>query len=118
MTKVLIVDDEVRILNFTGVALKAAGYEVVTAVSGEQALDLAKQELPDVILLDVFMPGLDGIQVLKRLRGVSQAPVIVLSARSAVKEVALAAGASDFLPKPYIPDELVKRIKSALSPGP
>ncbi len=114
MAHVLVVDDEVRILRFTRVALQHSGYQVTTATSGQQALDLFRQLSPDVVLLDIFMPGIDGFEVIKRLREDSQVPIIVTSARFGVEEMAFAAGASDYIAKPYKTDDLIKKVEGVL----
>ncbi len=101
--RVLLVDDEQAILRVFSIQLRVSGYEVITALSGQEALELVDSAKPDIMLLDIIMPGVDGFEVLKKLRSNSQLPVIVFSARSdnAVKAVAL--GANDFLAKPFAP---------------
>ena len=112
--RILVVDDEERIINFLLSKLKASGYEVLTAANGYEALEQAQTQEPDLILLDVIMPKLDGLETLKELRKFSTVPVIVLSARSADfdKIKGLMLGADDSLPKPFNPDELVARIEA------
>jgi two-component system KDP operon response regulator KdpE len=111
---VLVVDDEQRILRFLSLSLKASGYRVVTAETGEKALDLARQDKPDIVVLDVFLPGIDGFEVLRQLRTFSQAPVIMISARDSLGPNAMDQGAADFLAKPFKPEQLVQRIKGIL----
>jgi two-component system KDP operon response regulator KdpE len=116
MTSVLIVDDEPQIARALRVALSSRGYDVRTAGNGETALDLVASAPPDVILLDLGLPGIDGVEVVRRLRGWSRVPVIVVSVREAQsdKVAALDAGADDYLTKPFGMDELLARIRAAL----
>jgi two-component system KDP operon response regulator KdpE len=120
--RILVVDDEKRILNFLRTKLKASGYEVLTAVDGFEALEQVQAQEPDLILLDVLMPRMDGFETLKRLRSFCSTPVIVLSAKgSDVDKIkGLGLGADDYLPKPFNPDELIARIeavKRRIQPG-
>lgn len=110
--RILVVDDEERILNFLRSKLRASGYEVLTASNGFQALEQAQAQEPDLIVLDLIMPKMDGFETLKKLRSFSTVPVIILSARgaNADKIKGLGLGADDYLPKPFNPDELVARI--------
>ena len=112
--RILVVDDELRILSFLSTKLKACGYEVLTASNGFQALEQAQAEQPELIVLDVIMPRMDGFDTLKELRRFSSVPVIMLSARGAGadKIKGLSLGADDYLPKPFNPDELVARIEA------
>jgi len=113
--RVLVVDDEPRILNFVRVSLNLAGYEVLTAADGEEALRLARQHRPDIVLLDIVMEPLSGFEVLERLRVFSpQVPVIVFSARRPVVEQARQCGANDFITKPFKPGELERKIAACL----
>jgi two-component system KDP operon response regulator KdpE len=111
---ILVVDDEVRILNFLKSKLKAAGYEVLTACNGREALEQVQTKEPDLIVLDVLMPKMGGFEMLKELRTFSRVPVIILSAKGADvdKIKGLGLGADDYLPKPFNPDELVARIQA------
>jgi DNA-binding response OmpR family regulator len=112
--RVLIVDDEPRILNFLNAKLKASGYEVITASNGEEAIEQVQAQEPDMMVLDVLMPKKDGFETLKELRTFSSVPVIILSAKGANvdKVKGLGLGADDYLPKPFSPDELVARIEA------
>lgn len=112
--RILVVDDEKRILNFLKTKLKASGYEVLTASNGSEALEQAQAQEPDMVLLDILMPRMDGFETLKELRSFSSAPVIILSAKGgdADKIKGLGLGADDYLPKPFNPDELVARIEA------
>jgi two-component system KDP operon response regulator KdpE len=111
---ILVVDDEKRILNFLRTKLKASGYEVLTAASGMEALEQVQAQEPDLILLDILMPKMDGFETLKSLRSFSATPVIVLSAKGSDidKIKGLGLGADDYIPKPFNPDELVARIEA------
>ncbi len=112
--RILVVDDDQRILNFLISKLKASGYEVLTANNGLSGLEQAQAQEPDMIILDILMPGMNGLDLLKELRSFSVVPVIMLTARGAdadrVKGLSL--GADDYLPKPFNPDELVARIEA------
>ncbi len=112
---VLVVDDDVKILRFIRSSLTLAGYVVITTTSGEEALKLVESEKPNVMLLDILMPVMDGFEVLRKLRAVSELPVIAVSAQASAAEEALRLGANDFLAKPFRPDELVNRIKALLN---
>ncbi len=111
----LIVDDEQGILKFLKLKLEIAGFLVDMCSSGQEALDIISKNQPDLMLLDIFMPGMDGFEVLKELRKNYRLPIIVLSARSSIAEQALSMGASDFIAKPFNPDVVVKRIKAFLN---
>jgi len=114
--RLLVVDDEVRILNFLRSNLRAQGYEVVTASNGLEALEQFHASQPDLILLDILMPEMNGLDVLKELRGFSKVPVIFLSARGNEREkiAGLDMGADDYISKPFSPDELVSRIEAVM----
>jgi DNA-binding response OmpR family regulator len=119
---ILVVDDEERILNFLRSKLKASGYEVLTASNGREGLEQAQAQEPDLIVLDVIMPKMDGLEMLKELRSFSAVPVIMLTAKGADADriKGLELGADDYLPKPFNPDELVARIEAVrrrLQPG-
>jgi two-component system alkaline phosphatase synthesis response regulator PhoP len=114
--KVLIVDDEAAILNLVVAYLKPEGYEVYTAADGPAGLQAARAYKPDLIVLDVMLPGMDGVEVLTRLRRESEVYVILLTAKTEEtdKIVGLSVGADDYVTKPFSPRELVARIKAAL----
>jgi two-component system alkaline phosphatase synthesis response regulator PhoP len=116
MPKILVVDDEATILNLIVSYLKAEGYEILTAADGHSALKTAHAFKPDLIILDIMLPGLDGLEVLARLRRESDVYVILLTARTEEtdKIVGLSVGADDYVTKPFSPRELVARIKAAL----
>ena len=114
--RILVVDDEPQILRALSTNLRARGYEVSTAASGEEALRLAAEGHPDLVVLDLGLPGIDGIEVVRGLRGWTAVPVIVLSVRDAEadKVAALDAGADDYVTKPFGMDELLARMRAAL----
>lgn len=116
MSKILVIDDEPGIVKLISAYLKPEGYEVLTASDGESGLKAARAFKPDLILLDIMLPGLDGIELLARLRRESDVYVILLTARTEEtdKVVGLTIGADDYVTKPFSPRELVARIKSAL----
>jgi two-component system KDP operon response regulator KdpE len=111
---VLVVDDHPKVLKFIEIDLKLRGYEVITTGSGEDALKLVKLANPDIMLLDIIMPGIDGFEVLRQLRHFSRLPVITFSASASNYQEALELGANDFLTKPFQPDEMVGRIKALI----
>jgi len=112
--RVLVVDDEQRILNFLSSKLRVSGYEVLTASNGEEALEQVQAQEPDLVVLDVFMPRMDGFETLQELRAFSSVPVIILSVKgtNADKVKGLSLGADDYLAKPFSPDELLARIEA------
>ncbi|HEX7305043.1 response regulator [Lentzea sp.] len=116
MTKVLVVDDEPQIVRALRINLSARGYEVLTAHDGVTALKLAADGKPDVVVLDLGLPDMDGTDVIAGLRGWTTLPIIVLSARtdSTDKVDALDAGADDYVTKPFGMDELLARLRAAV----
>ena len=116
MTRILVVDDEPQLLRALATNLKARGYEVDQAVTGEAALMLAASHHPDLVVLDLGLPGIDGLEVISGLRGWSSVPIVVLSVREreADKVAALDAGADDYVTKPFGMDELLARLRAAL----
>jgi two-component system KDP operon response regulator KdpE len=115
-SRVLVVDDEPPILRALGTNLRARGYEVDLAATGEEALQLAARHRPDAVILDLGLPGMSGVEVIDGLRGWSSVPIIVLSARGAEhdKVLALDAGADDYVTKPFGMDELLARLRAGL----
>ena len=115
MTRVLVVDDEPQILRGLRTNLVARGYEVDSAPDGEAALDLAAQHRPDIVILDLGLPGIDGVEVIRGLRTWTAVPIIVLSAREQESEKvdALDAGADDFVTKPFGMGELLARVRAS-----
>lgn len=119
MSRVLVVDDDAALARALRINLSARGYDVHAAPDGRHALDLAARVHPDVIVLDLGLPDIDGIDVLEGIRGWSAVPIIVLSARqtSAEKVQALDAGADDYVTKPFSMDELLARVRAAVRRG-
>jgi two-component system alkaline phosphatase synthesis response regulator PhoP len=116
MTKILVIDDEPSIVKLVTAYLKPEGYDVYTAADGQSGLKAADAFKPDLIILDLMLPGIDGIELLTRLRRESDVYVIMLTARSEEmdKVIGLSVGADDYMTKPFSPRELVARIKAAL----
>ena len=116
MSRILVVDDEPQLLRALGTNLKARGYDVDLAPTGEAALTLAARKHPDLVILDLGLPGIDGVEVIRGLRGWTRVPVIVLSVRETerAKVEALDAGADDYVTKPFGMDELLARLRAAL----
>jgi DNA-binding response OmpR family regulator len=118
--KILVVDDDVELVGLLRFALAGAGYEVVTAFDGEQALARLAESIPDLVILDVNLPLLDGFGVLERLRRHSEVPVMMLTVRAAEEDEVhgLDLGADDYLKKPFSPRALLARVRSLLRRGP
>ncbi len=116
MSRVLVVDDEPTLVRALAINLRARGWEVVTAHDGTGALEAASDRHPDVVVLDLGLPDIDGVEVIRGLRGWTRVPIIVLSARqvSDDKVEALDAGADDYMTKPFGMDELLARLRAAL----
>jgi len=114
--RILVVDDEPAILSLLRRILQPEGYDVVAAANGEQALVLLEGTKPDLVLLDIMMPGLDGFQILDRIRQHCDVPVIVLTAKHEVttEHEALRLGADDYMRKPFSSRELLARIRAKL----
>jgi len=119
MSRVLVVDDEPPILRALAANLRARGFETDLAPTGEDALKTAARRRPDVVVLDLGLPGMSGIEVIEGLRGWTSVPIIVLSARNTEREkvAALDAGADDYVTKPFGMDELLARLRAALRRG-
>lgn len=113
---VLVVDDEPPIQRLVRARLQADGYTVVTAASGTEALEVLEDQRPDLVILDVMMPGVDGFETLRRIRASSQIPVVFLTARTADADrlKGFHGGADDYLTKPFNPDELAARVAAIL----
>jgi DNA-binding response OmpR family regulator len=120
MAKILIAEDEADIRELIAFSLDYAGFEVVTAIDGEQAVQKAVQEKPDLIMLDVLMPKMTGYQVcvkIKETDGLRDIPVVILSAKGQEAEIeeGLDAGAYEYILKPFVLDELVQKVKAIVS---
>jgi two-component system, OmpR family, alkaline phosphatase synthesis response regulator PhoP len=116
MAKILVIDDEPSIVNLVTAYLKPDGYDVYTAADGNSGLKAARTFKPDFVILDIMLPGMDGIELLSRLRRESDVYVIMLTAKTEEtdKIVGLSIGADDYVAKPFSPRELVARVKAAL----
>ena len=114
--KLLLVDDEATLRETLALNLRSAGYEVITAADGLAALDAARNKTPDLVLLDLMLPEIDGLTVCRSIRGFSQVPIIMLTARTGEldKIVGLESGADDYLTKPFSLGELQARIRALL----
>ena len=113
---VLVADDEPRITKLVSIALGEEGFRVVTASGGEEALQKAEEVRPDIVLLDIVMPDMDGIEVMRQLRERRPVPVILLTAKGSISDKAkgLDLGADDYIAKPFHPDELAARVRAVL----
>ncbi len=115
--RILVVDDEPRVVRLVSEVLKAVGYEVLSAVSGEPAIEMLALEQPDLVLLDVLLPqGLDGYEICRRVREFSNVPIIMLTAKAQESDMlrGFDVGADDYLTKPFSAKELVARVKAVL----
>lgn len=117
--KVLLVDDDTTLADVTGFALRRAGFLVVTAQTGDQALQLWEREQPDLIILDIQLPGRDGLSVCRTIRASSTVPIILLTVRSSDDDVVrgLELGADDYVAKPFSPKLLIARARAVLRRG-
>jgi two-component system KDP operon response regulator KdpE len=115
-TRILVVDDELSIIKFLRANLEAKGYKVLTAMDGAEALQTFEMELPDLVILDIMMPKVDGFEVCRRLREWSQIPIIMLSARVDERDKVncLDLGADDYISKPFGASELIARVRAVL----
>src|SRR5215467_12178608 len=113
---ILVVDDEPEIVRALQRTLTANGYTVFTAINGEEAVEMVTQHRPDLLLLDLLLPGMSGLEVCRRVRSVSNIPIIVLSVKGAERDKveALDLGADDYVSKPFGMDEVLARVRVAL----
>ncbi|MBN1964449.1 MAG: response regulator [Anaerolineae bacterium] len=119
MKRILVVDDEIGALTLIGIMLERGGFEVLKAKDADQALAVLELEMPNLIILDVMMPGMDGIELCRLLRQrpeMKELPILILSARGDAKSVmsGMDAGASDYLPKPILHHDLVAKVRRML----
>jgi two-component system KDP operon response regulator KdpE len=116
IAKILVVDDEPHVVRLAEANLRAAGYEVVSAADGRTALAMAERELPDLIILDIMLPSLDGYEVCRRIREYSAVPILMLTARSSEIDLVRGfdVGADDYLVKPFSVNELLVRVRAVL----
>jgi DNA-binding response OmpR family regulator len=117
--KILVVDDEANLRNLVGSYLRAEGFDVAEAGDGASAVDAVRRRRPDLVVLDVAMPGMDGIEALREIRSMSDVYVVMLTARAEEtdKLIGLSVGADDYITKPFSPRELVARVKAVLRRG-
>jgi DNA-binding response OmpR family regulator len=113
--RVLVVDDEPGIGKILEVKLRLSGYDVITTTRGTEAIDLVRTREPDIMLLDILMPDVTGMDVLERVRTFSQIPIIVFTGRQDIARFASKHGANDYIAKPFNPDLLVQKIQSLLN---
>ena len=115
--KLLLVDDDPRLRDLAALALERAGHRVITAEDGQKALDRAAREAPDLIVLDIGLPEIDGLEVCRRIRARSDVPILFLSARDDEVDriLGLELGADDYVTKPFSPRELVARVRAILN---
>jgi len=113
---ILVVDDEPRYLSLVEINLETAGYEVITAMNGQQAVDAVVEHKPDIVLLDVMMPVMDGFTACERIREFSSIPIIILTAKGEERDRVrgLDAGADDYIIKPFSAQELLARVRAVL----
>ena len=118
-TRILVVDDDTALAEMIGIVLRSEGFDPVFCVDGAQAVDAFRQASPDLVLLDLMLPGLDGIAVAERIRSFSGTPIIMLTAKSDTADVVrgLETGADDYMVKPFNPKELVARVRARLRPS-
>ncbi|GAA4187798.1 two-component system response regulator MtrA [Gryllotalpicola kribbensis] len=118
-TRILVVDDDTALAEMIGIVLRSEGFDPVFCADGAQAVEAFRQAAPDLVLLDLMLPGLDGIEVAERIRSFSGIPIIMLTAKSDTADVVrgLESGADDYMVKPFNPKELVARVRARLRPS-
>lgn len=122
MKRILVVDDEIGARTLIGIMLDRGGFEVLKASDGNEALSLLDQDKPDLVILDIMMPGMDGFELCKRIRDrpeTTEIPILMLSTRGDAESVmrGMDAGASDYLPKPILHHDLVAKVRHLLDPN-
>ncbi|MGO4536355.1 MtrAB system response regulator MtrA [Leifsonia sp. 2MCAF36] len=119
-SRILVVDDDTALAEMIGIVLRTEGFDPVFCEDGSLAVDIFRSAKPDLVLLDLMLPGLDGIEVCARIRAESGTPIIMLTAKSDTADVVkgLESGADDYMVKPFNPKELVARIRTRLRPAP
>ena len=120
ISRILVVDDDTALAEMIGIVLRTEGFDPVFCEDGAQAVEIFRSAKPDLVLLDLMLPGIDGIEVCSRIRAESGTPVIMLTAKSDTADVVkgLESGADDYMVKPFNPKELVARIRTRLRPAP
>ena len=116
--KILVADDEPRVLRFIEISLKVRGFEVDCVTSGEEVLEHVRNDEPDLLLLDIVMPDMNGFEVLQRLREFSDLPVIAFSASGINRYEAIRSGANEFVNKPFNPDEIISKVTALIGRNP
>ncbi|QOC26154.1 response regulator transcription factor [Microbacterium hominis] len=118
-SRILVVDDDVALAEMIGIVLRTEGFEPLFCADGTVAVDVWREERPDLVLLDLMLPGMDGIEICTRIRSESGVPIIMLTARTDTADVVrgLESGADDYIVKPFNPKELVARIRTRLRPA-
>jgi two-component system response regulator MtrA len=114
--RILVVDDDTALAEMIGIVLRGEGFEPVFCTNGDEALDAFRSYRPDLVLLDLMLPGKDGIEVCRQIRGESGVPIVMLTAKSDTVDIVLGleSGADDYVPKPFKPKELVARVRARL----
>jgi DNA-binding response OmpR family regulator len=113
--RILVVDDEPGIGMFLGIKLRLSGFDVLTTTSGAEAIELVRSQEPDIVLLDLLMPDVTGMDVLDQVRSFSKVPIIVFTGNPKIAQFASKVGANDYIAKPFNPDLLVQKINSVLA---
>ena len=116
--RILVVDDDEALAEMIGIVLRNDGFDPVFCADGAQALEVFRSSKPDLVLLDLMLPGMDGIEVCRQIRAESDLPIVMLTAKSDTADVVrgLESGADDYVPKPFKPAELVARVRARLRP--
>lgn len=113
-TRILVVDDEPGIVNVLRIKLRLSGFDVITTTSGAEAIELARNREPDIMLVDILMPEVTGMDVIHKVREFSPVPIIVFTAKPDIAEFALNLGANDSIAKPFDPEQMVHKIETVL----